>query len=142
MIWWVIYDIAGDKRLCRVSKLCRRAGLRQVQKSVYAGVLSQNQVLALREVLVGEIKSDEDRVLLLPVTEQSINASVTLGIDSGLNDFLVHVSIHSEGDGFVAVSQLLGHAGHISTVGYSDAGKGVTQFVGVKPRYIVFIWSG
>lgn len=90
MIWWVIYDIAGDKRLRRVSKLCRRAGLRQIQKSVYAGELPQNQVLALREALVGEIKSDEDRVLLLPVTEQSIKASVTLGIDSGLNDFLEH----------------------------------------------------
>lgn len=90
MIWWVIYDIAGDKRLRRISKLCRRAGLRQVQKSVYAGVLSQNQVLALREALIREIKSNEDRVLLLPVTEQSIKASVTLGIDSGLNDFLGH----------------------------------------------------
>lgn len=88
MIWLIAYDVTMPKRLRRVSKLCRHTGLRRIQKSVYAGELSQEQIIYLRELLIREIQPDEDRILLLPVTRNSIKASVTLGLDCSINELL------------------------------------------------------
>lgn len=42
------------------------------------------------------------------------------------------MGVHAEGDGFVAVAQLLGYAGYVCPVGDGDTGKCVTQLMRVE----------
>jgi len=88
MIWWVIYDIAAPKRLKRVAKLCGDAGLRRIQKSVFTGVLSQEQVISLREALLQWVQQEEDRVLMFPISKREIKAAVSFGDHGELEDIL------------------------------------------------------
>lgn len=88
MIWWISYDIAAPKRLRRVAKLCRSAGLRQSQKSIYVGELSQERIFRLREEILQELHPEEDKVLMFPMPEQCLRSAVSLGIDSGLSELL------------------------------------------------------
>ena len=56
----------------------------------------------------------------------------TENLTGPLHAFLIGMSVHTEGDGFVAVSQLLRYAGNIRAVGDGDAGEGVAEGMGME----------
>lgn len=88
MIWWVSYDISNARRLRNVAKLCQRAGLQRIQKSVYMGELSQTQVILLRERLLQWIRADADRVLIFPLSEWCVHSAVSVGENSGIAELV------------------------------------------------------
>jgi CRISPR-associated protein Cas2 len=70
----ITYDVntrtpAGEKRLRRVARACVDHGQR-VQKSVFECVLTQAQLEALRERLLGEINLAEDSLRLYRLPEE------------------------------------------------------------------------
>lgn len=49
------------------------------------------------------------------------------------------MGVHAEGNGLVAMPQLLGYTGHISSVSDCYTDKGVAQLVGVKSRHVILL---
>jgi CRISPR-associated protein Cas2 len=64
MTYIVCYDIANDKRLKRVFKVCKNHGT-HLQFSVFECDLNPRELVALQRELKGEIKQDEDQVLFI-----------------------------------------------------------------------------
>jgi CRISPR-associated protein Cas2 len=60
----VCYDIADDKRLRRVFKICKDFG-QHLQFSVFESDLTPGEKLQFEEKLMTEIKREEDQVLFI-----------------------------------------------------------------------------
>lgn len=82
MFYWVMYDIASPKRLGRIARLCTGTGLQRIQKSVFLGEVTQEQLVKMREAILDTINPAEDRVLILPVSRGQLNHSISLGLGS------------------------------------------------------------
>lgn len=80
MLVWVMYDVGDPKRLNRMAKMCLRAGVYRVQKSVYLGKLTPNQIDALRLELEATMNKKEDSVYLFPMAADSFDKGNILGL--------------------------------------------------------------
>ncbi|SCM56336.1 CRISPR-associated endonuclease Cas2 [Petrimonas mucosa] len=79
MICWVIYDIKKDKPRTKISKICKRAGLYRVQKSVFLGSLDENEKDTL-ELSVSELINEEtDSIYIFPMSKNELRQTVLLG---------------------------------------------------------------
>ncbi|MEM2875063.1 MAG: CRISPR-associated endonuclease Cas2 [Candidatus Hadarchaeales archaeon] len=78
MIWWVIYDIAGNKTRSRAASACMNYGLKRVQKSAFLGELTKNraEMLALE---IKEIISPNDCVFLIPCCSNCFKDKIIYG---------------------------------------------------------------
>ncbi len=88
MFYWVIYDVSAEKGRRRTAKLCQDQGLRRIQKSVFAGELSQEQILGFRESILSWIEPGTDSILMVPVTRKQMGSVVSLGAECGLTDLM------------------------------------------------------
>ncbi|MBI3271914.1 MAG: CRISPR-associated endonuclease Cas2 [Planctomycetes bacterium] len=79
MLVWAIYDIQSDRVRTRIAKVCKRAGLYRVQKSVFLGEIDKSSldemVLKTRE----EIDAEKDSMYLFPLCEKDFKSVVTVG---------------------------------------------------------------
>ena len=66
MLHLIVYDIADDKRLRRVAKICEDYGIR-VEKSVFECDLPDVQFSEMWSMLAEVILRDEDKVIDYPV---------------------------------------------------------------------------
>ncbi|HCT90043.1 MAG TPA: CRISPR-associated endonuclease Cas2 [Lachnospiraceae bacterium] len=84
--WWIMYDISSPKRLRKMAKLCRQHGLCRIQKSIYIGMLSQEEIMELRENILKWMLATEDRIMMIPAAHRSLRTAITLGDDTVLRD--------------------------------------------------------
>ena len=82
------YDIPSPKRLRRAVRLCEQMDLRRVQKSVFLGKLSAEEAVSFREKALLWLASDEDKLLMIPISRDDLSESVDLGVDCGVGDLL------------------------------------------------------
>jgi CRISPR-associated protein Cas2 len=78
----VCYDIADDKRLRRVFKVCKDFG-QHIQFSVFECDLTASEKLQFEEKLAAEIKRDEDQVLFIrlgPAEQRGQREITALGV--------------------------------------------------------------
>ena len=78
----VCYDIADDKRLRRVFKICKDFG-QHLQFSVFECDLTPAEKLQFEEKLVTEIKREEDQILFIrlgPAEQRGQREITALGV--------------------------------------------------------------
>jgi CRISPR-associated protein Cas2 len=78
----VCYDIADDKRLRRVFKICKDFG-QHLQFSVFECDLTSGEKLQFEEKLMTEIKREEDQVLFIrlgPAEQRGQREITAIGI--------------------------------------------------------------
>lgn len=75
----VCYDVVGDRRRVRVSRLLEGYGLR-VQKSVFECVLSESQYEMLNQKLKKCLKKNEDQVRFYPMSGHTRDKVLIVGI--------------------------------------------------------------
>ena len=63
---WIFYDISKDAARNRIAKLCKKAGLRRIQKSIFFGELTDFNIQLLVQGIRLKINSVTDRFLVLP----------------------------------------------------------------------------
>lgn len=91
--WWIMYDISSPRRLRKMAKLCRQNGLCRVQKSIYLGKLTQEEMMEMRENVLKWILASEDRIIMMPVAYRSLKAAVSLGNDNALGEILENKAV-------------------------------------------------
>lgn len=81
-----IYDITANRLRSRVARKCKDFGLARVQKSCFAGDLSQNRMEMLRIELENLLKEEEaqdvaeyDAIYILPMCETCFVKKILLG---------------------------------------------------------------
>lgn len=76
---WIIYDIVEDKSRNRVAKVCKKAGLIRVQKSVFLGKLESNRFDELSEICLDLIDEKTDSIYLFPFCQEDFRKIKVLG---------------------------------------------------------------
>lgn len=79
MICWVLYDIKKDRPRGKVSKICKKAGLYRVQKSVFLGSLEDNEKDTLELRVNDLIDVEADSVYIFPMSKNELRQTVLLG---------------------------------------------------------------
>ncbi len=79
MIVWVMYDIAAPKRLNRIAKICLRAGVYRVQKSIYVGRLNANELDELKLEIQEVMDLEDDSVYFFPMDRDDFERGNLLG---------------------------------------------------------------
>ena len=74
----VCYDVSNPKRLRKVARTCEDFGYRK-QLSVFLIRVSATDFVRLRSRLYDIIDLNEDQVLFLPLTEQSLQRMEAIG---------------------------------------------------------------
>jgi CRISPR-associated protein Cas2 len=75
----VCYDVVGNRRRTRLMRQLK-GFLPHVQKSVFEGEISDQQALAMREMILEEIDPSEDTVRLYQLCARCIPATEVLGV--------------------------------------------------------------
>jgi len=80
MLIWAIYDIQSDRIRTRIVKICKKAGLYRVQKSVFLGEIKTKSeldelVLASKKT----INKENDSVYIFPMCQSDFKSVVLLG---------------------------------------------------------------
>lgn len=78
MIYWVIYDISENKRRSKVSELCKNFGLRRIQKSAFAGIMTKN-VAEMLSIKCKDIIDKNDCVFIIPVCTNCFSNKLIIG---------------------------------------------------------------
>jgi len=76
---WVIYDIVNDKVRRKVIKATEQAGLYRVQKSVFLGTISHNDLDELSLKIDDLIKPKKDSVYIFPMCEGDFKKVILKG---------------------------------------------------------------
>ena len=63
---WLFYDISKNAARTHIAKLCKKAGLRRMQKSVFFGNLTEHNIQLLLHNVRPRINPQTDRFLILP----------------------------------------------------------------------------
>jgi CRISPR-associated protein Cas2 len=63
---WIFYDISKDAVRTRTAKLCKKAGLRRMQKSVFFGNITDFNTQLLTQAIHQKINPLTDRLAVLP----------------------------------------------------------------------------
>lgn len=79
MICWVIYDIKKDKQRTKISKICKKAGLYRVQKSVFLGSMEENEKDTLELSVTELIDEETDSLYIFPMSKNELRQTVLLG---------------------------------------------------------------
>ena len=79
MICWVLYDIKKDRSRDRVAKICKKAGLYRVQKSVFLGSLENNEKDTLELEVYYLIDHETDSVYIFPMSKNELRQTALLG---------------------------------------------------------------
>lgn len=79
MICWVLYDIKKDRSRDRVAKICKKAGLYRVQKSVFLGSLENNEKDTLELEVYDLIDHKTDSVYIFPMSRNELRQTALLG---------------------------------------------------------------
>lgn len=79
MICWVLYDIVKDKPRNKVGKICQKAGLYRVQKSVFLGSIETNEKDSLELEINELINPETDSVYLFPMSKNELQQTALLG---------------------------------------------------------------
>jgi len=81
-----IYDITDDRLRNRVARKCKDFGLARIQKSCFAGELTQNRMEMLRIELENLLKEEDqqyvseyDAIYVLPLCETCFIKKILLG---------------------------------------------------------------
>jgi CRISPR-associated protein Cas2 len=69
--WLVTYDIADERRLVRVQRLCERFGT-ALQRSVFLCEINERALASLQTQMLMRIKVGEDTVTYYPVCERDL----------------------------------------------------------------------
>ncbi len=85
MYYIVVYDIANEKRLPKVLRICRKY-LNWIQNSVFEGELTEGQFAKLVSDLNKKIKKTEDSVIFYSVREQRWLDKDVMGVEKNLTD--------------------------------------------------------
>lgn len=80
MLVWAIYDITSDKTRNKVAKMCQNIGLYRVQKSVFLGNLSRNEMDELAVASLDTIDKTTDSVYIFPMCEEDFHRCKLLGL--------------------------------------------------------------
>ncbi len=80
MYYILTYDIASERRLPKMLKICRRY-LNWIQKSVFEGHLSESQYSKLKCEISKTINVKEDSVITFSVNDMRYILKEVLGID-------------------------------------------------------------
>jgi CRISPR-associated protein Cas2 len=86
---WIFYDISKDAARNHISKMCKRAGLRRIQKSVFFGNIPDVNVQLLMHTLHKRINPLTDRLLILPDDKTVLKRLKAFGqlTNKGMSDF-------------------------------------------------------
>ena len=76
---WVMYDIAKNKSRTKVAKLCKKAGLTRVQKSIFLGRLENNRFDELAEHCRDLMDEATDSIYLFPFSQENFSRIQVLG---------------------------------------------------------------
>ena len=63
---WLFYDISKDATRNRIAKLCKKSGLRRIQKSVFFGNVTDFNIQLLVQAIRAKINPLTDRLVILP----------------------------------------------------------------------------
>ena len=63
---WLFYDISKNASRTHIAKLCKKAGLRRMQKSVFFGNLPDFKIQLLIQNVRPRINPQTDRFIVLP----------------------------------------------------------------------------
>jgi len=82
LITLVIYDITDDDLRLKVAKYLKQKGLRRIQKSAFAGPLTNAQradvIAGLSRIIRGR---DKVNIQIYPLTQASFNQRISLGVE-------------------------------------------------------------
>jgi CRISPR-associated protein Cas2 len=80
MYYCIAYDIRCNRLRRRVVKWCKQAGLRRMQRSVFAGRVPAPLLRELKTQVTAELP-DHDRFCIIPLDKNAVNNIVLLGDD-------------------------------------------------------------
>jgi CRISPR-associated protein Cas2 len=63
---WIFYDISKDAARTRIAKLCKKSGLKRIQKSVFFGNMTDFNIQLLVNAIHPKINAVTDRFVVLP----------------------------------------------------------------------------
>lgn len=86
---WIFYDISKNAARTRIAKMCKRAGLRRVQKSVFFGRITDINAQLLIQALHKKIDPLTDRLAILPDDKTVFQRLKSFGqlTTKGISDF-------------------------------------------------------
>ncbi len=79
MLIWLFYDISRNRIRARVAKLCKQSGLHRVQKSVFSGKITANNLKGLQQDIAGLIRPQTDVLHIQPVNRQDYSKLLRYG---------------------------------------------------------------
>ena len=77
------YDISDEKRLAKIAKVMQGYGSR-IQYSFFHCLLSERQIIKMKESLNKIVKETEDQVIILPVTPEQLKSVEFIGYKTNL----------------------------------------------------------
>lgn len=75
----VVYDISDDKVRNKIVKKCKEVGLYRIQKSIFLGEVSKEDVFVLEKFIDDKIDKETDSVYLININKKEINEGIYLG---------------------------------------------------------------
>ena len=85
MYYIVVYDIANERRLPKVLKICRKY-LNWIQNSVFEGELTESQFQSLVSELNKKIKKDDDSIIFYILREKRWLEREIMGVEKNPMD--------------------------------------------------------
>ncbi|MFQ6084422.1 MAG: CRISPR-associated endonuclease Cas2 [Candidatus Aminicenantia bacterium] len=79
MLVWVVYDIVETKKRTKIARACKNYGLYRVQKSVFLGNISKNDIDELAVKCKDLIDVEKDSVYIFPMCEDDFKKVKLLG---------------------------------------------------------------
>jgi len=79
MLIWAIYDISSNKKRDKIVKLCKDYGLYRVQKSVFLGTITSNEIDELVLQSKELINEKKDSVYIFPMCNDDFKKVKLLG---------------------------------------------------------------
>ena len=79
MLVWVLYDISKNSTRNRAVKFCKNKGLSRVQKSIFLGMLDDNQRDELKIQMEDLIDKDTDSVYIFPSSKEYLKITNLIG---------------------------------------------------------------
>ncbi len=81
MIYYAIYDIVDDSTRQSTIQILKDAGFTRIQKSVFCGIMNNQQKTDLLEKIKAVINEEEDSFYLIASCSQCFGKVITLGRD-------------------------------------------------------------
>ncbi len=76
---WVIYDISSDKSRRKIVNITQKAGLYQVQNSVFLGTIERNRLDEMTLEIEEWVNGKKDSVYIFPLCETDFKKVIIMG---------------------------------------------------------------